>query len=289
MRFTDTELAKQSIKVLVAAEIPEGTSSRVKCPMCYGGNDNEKSLSVTHEAGRILYQCFRDSCRLKGAVILRGGGHRPEAAVSVERGYEYTGETVNPSELDYEYFKEKYDLDPEDFPHGVRRCLDDQRFLLPIRGPWGSMRGYVARSLFLTPKALNYVYRLREPFIGWVQPMIFHNANNRIQVLVEDWFSAVKVAKAGYWATSLNGTGISWAAAVEIAKECEDGEVVLALDPGALKTAMRHYTMYKGMWEKCRVVSLKRDLKYETEETIKNVITNREEGAVSSTRSAGVV
>jgi hypothetical protein len=279
---SNNEQLWQELRLLASTEIPEGQSKRILCPTCGGGSSKEKTLSVTHDGNKVLYNCFRDQCKLRGFVLLRGGYMGlPPAKPDLK---DYTGALEALTRIDLQLLGEKYGLGKEDL-WKVKRCIDDeaQRYMLPIRGTLGETRGFVGYSLFATPKAVNFRSLTHQPFIGWFEPANWDLKTSSRIVLVEDWFSAAKVSRAGFWAVTLNGTHIPWEAAVEIGKEMQKGdEIVLALDPGALSTAIKHYSLYKGLWENCRVVSLKRDLKYEDWKTIKNVITNREEGAVGS-------
>lgn len=265
-------MIRNKIRLLAKSEVPYGTTGRFVCLNCNGGQSKEKSLAITRDSGKILYKCHRDSCNLPPGIIFEYDGIEPIVPVKDKRR-EYTKDLVNLTEQDYEFFWDKFRLEEEDL-QGVRRCLETRRYLLPIIGHGGQLRGHIARSFDgLVPKASAYKYKCDEPFIGWIHP-IRNWIDESSVVIVEDWFSAAKVAKAGISAITINGTHISWEAALEAVLDYD--EVILALDRGTLPKMLKYCNIYGSLWPKYRVWSLDKDLKYEQEEKIRNAASNRE-------------
>lgn len=251
------------LKLLAETEIPEGTSGRFVCLICNGGSNNEKSLAVTRAKGKILYKCFRDTCGISGCIKQVGGLENNNSTPSKPPRL-FKGETFNLDYNELQLFVDLYGL-RSGVTCIIRYSPEDDRYLLPIKAKDGKHRGWIARSLSgAIPKALTYKEATNEPWLGW-----FETGLSPI-VVVEDWFSAAKVFQAGYTAVTISGTHIGWDEAIELG--VKERTIILALDKGTMPTMLRLKTRYEPIWAGCRILKLDRDLKYESEERIRDAI-----------------
>lgn len=219
-------------------------------------------MAVTmSDRGEISWRCFRASC---GA----SGGRTAVRPVSAKPARAYTGPSrlLNMDELTF--LRNKYHLSNINF---WRVSPTGDRFLIPVRGPGGRLRGVVARSFSgALPKALTYVHVTDEPFIGWLFP---ERQTQDLVVVVEDLVSAARIAQAGATGVALVGCHLGLPAAVEIADVAGTRQVVLALDADAFANSIKLSAQYHHLfWPPLLVARLQRDLKDETEEAVENFL-----------------
>lgn len=113
-----------------------------------------------------------------------------------------------------------------------------------------------------SPKTLTYK-ELDEPFAGWFWS---DTSDPRRIVIVEDVFSAIKVARQ-YYTVCLCGTNISLDNIFEILKYSDN--VVIALDKDATKKALEYKQKYRFICPNIQVAVLDKDLKYEPDDEIR--------------------
>lgn len=161
----------------------------------------------------------------------------------------------------------KYDLDPG-LVDGYSYW--DDRFVLPVFGPIGyNRRGVIAYSLSgRTPKSLPYNEKPDEPFIHWAKPV----ARVRHLVVVEDWFSAEKVASTNEaMGIAIMGTHIHQGQINELVLMAGhyDATTWIALDRDAFPKTIQYIASYREQFPRGLFAwSLRQDLKYETRERI---------------------
>lgn len=149
--------------------------------------------------------------------------------------------------------------------------VQDDRFLLPVFNGY-MRRGYVAYSFNRTPKSLKYNEKVGEPFIHYALDGAPHI------VIVEDWFSAEKVATTGLaCGAAIMGTHLSQEAITELAGKAADwgAKVWVALDRDAYTKTLLYLSRFReqfplGMY----AWSLGKDLKYETTERIREALVD---------------
>ena len=49
-------------------QLRDGETKRMTCPMC---NNKEKTFTITNNMGKILWNCYKSSCRVSGAKKVR--------------------------------------------------------------------------------------------------------------------------------------------------------------------------------------------------------------------------
>lgn len=247
---------------LLSLTVEPGTTERVLCPACRGGSTGELSLALTKDpTGVVLYKCHRASCEVSGKVGGVGGVPTPRPT----RLRPYTGSLRCLTQSEYDFLREKFGLIPASMP-GIRYSDETQRFMLPVMSPNYELRGWVGRSFSREPKALTFIHR-DEPFQGWVST----RKTAGPVIVVEDYFSACKVAKAGYIGVFLNGVHISPDGALELSGV---DHLILALDDGTLPQMLKLKARYGHLWRSIILWQLDKDLKYVEPDEIRQAVEN---------------
>lgn len=177
----------------------------------------------------------------------------------------YTRPTERVTTAQAQMFAELYGL-PTDTVTKYSR--EDDRFLLPVESPGFRLRGYVARSMSgAEPKTLTYNHRPDEPFIHYAMSAV-GDYKASAAVIVEDWFSAEKVALTNVAVgVSIQGTRLAPEMVTEIA--ALGLPTYIALDLDAFGKSLSFAATYRERFPKgLKVWRLKQDLKYEPVERI---------------------
>lgn len=244
--------------------LPDG---RHLCPKCYGGTELEHSLSVRHDEGGMVYwRCFRSSCSFAGgprgvaslfSTKKREPRHftrpiKPLTAEQVGLLQDKFGAAQIPLEVDgYSYW--------------------DDRFILGVWGVGYRKRGVIAYSFNQKPKVLTYNELPEEPFIHYALP----EPPARSLVIVEDWFSAEKVATAGGLGVAIMGTHIDQAMITEIVEVANGRPTWVALDRDAYTKTLLYLSRFREQFPGGLFAwSLAKDLKYETQERIREALVD---------------
>jgi hypothetical protein len=205
-------------------------------------------------------------------VLLSGRGP-PKKEARVYRGSTRPLGTSNLGLL-----SERFDLSAGELDRfGVLEDQSDRRVVVPIIGPYGEHRGVYLRKF--APSRWDDVYREAsaegQPLIGWYGGG--HGVRESVSdlpggphVLVEDCFSAIKVARQ-FTAVCLFGTHIKLEAMLEVVKETDN--IVLCLDRDAYDKAVGLKMRFNYIAPSMRVVRLEKDLKYESDERIREIVT----------------
>lgn len=165
----------------------------------------------------------------------------------------YTRPTKYPTPEQHEMIHARFGLEAGTVD---RYSEAEDRFILPVMGSKLLLRGYVAYSLSGgMPKSINYPKHPGELFMHYAR------GGCLTRVVVEDWFSAEKVAAAGACGIAIMGTNISEDMLNELA---ETGTpTVLAFDrdayPKSIKYQQKYQQRFKGG---LKVWRLEKDLKY---------------------------
>jgi len=117
--------------------------------------------------------------------------------------------------------------------HGWGASEDGKTLIMPIRCPYGGVRGHVTRT-FTAPKRCFTYKATAQPWLDWWAA----DAENQPIVVVEDTISACRLAGLGYPSVALLGTSISNPQAQEISKIADRRPVYLALDRDAFVKAL---------------------------------------------------
>jgi hypothetical protein len=248
---------------------------RYICPKCAGGSDSEKSLSIrVDEAGGVHWRCFRALCGYTGGPR----GVRSIFATKKKEPRYFTRPIKPLTDLQQIFLLDKFASFPlmgevEGYSYW------DDRFILGVYGPEGyNKRGVVAYSFNQKPKTLTYNEKPDEPFIHYAMSLPYGGAAHSNVVIVEDWFSAEKVAATGYAVgVALMGTNLDQAMVSEIAgyANSRGAKTWIALDRDAYTKSLLYLNKYREQFGGGLFAwSLAKDLKYETTERITEALVD---------------
>jgi hypothetical protein len=242
-------------------------AGRYVCPKCNGGTDREESLSIRVDAvGGVHWRCFRAQCGTSGGP--RGVGS--VFAKPKKEARHFTRPIKPLTDPQRALLFEKFgDVSIEAQVHGY--SYGDDRFILGVYGPTGyNRRGVVAYSFNQKPKSLTYNEKPDEPFIHFSGVW----GLDRDLVIVEDWFSAEKVAATGIArGVAILGTHLDQEMVTEIAGL--GARTWIALDRDAYAKTLGYVNKYREQFGGGLFAwSLARDLKYETTDRIKEALVD---------------
>lgn len=223
----------------------------------------------------VLYCCHRSRCSRSGRIASSGGyvvGGNEESPKKEPRVYK--GTTGPVGEGNRAYLLERFGLGDGDLSRaGVLEDQSTGAVVFRITGPYGENRGVCLRRF--EPK-WNDIYRddsaEGQPLYGYIRAERCVEAQcveGGPMVLVEDPWSGIKVSRQ-FTAVVLFGTHLSLDGLLEVVKQTD--QIVLALDRDAYDKAVGFKKRYAYLAPYMRVVRLDRDLKYESNETIKAII-----------------
>lgn len=232
----------------------------------------EKTLSLRVSDQGVHWRCFRASCGY-------GGGPRGAAWLFADKPRRepryFTRPMRSLTPQQEALIEDKFGICP-DILEGY--TVENDRFVLGVYGPIGySKRGVIAYSLSgESPKSITYNEKPAQPFIHYaIDPALCGAAWPDI-VIVEDWFSAEKVAATGNAVgVAIMGTHLAQADVSEIATlaTAKGARVWLALDRDAYGKTIAYLNQYREQFPLGLYAwQLQRDLKYETAERINDAL-----------------
>ena len=238
---------KQYISTL---DLVEGRSTRCNCPVCGGRN----TFTVSREDGKVLYNCYKASCRIAGAYqkdrslkelnYILSRVSKPEEPTFTLPPHLVSG-AFNTFVQEYasSVHAENAELmyDPEE--HRAVFVIRDRDSKEPL--------GAVGRALNknMIPKWKRYDKR---------NDLLYITGDGDTAVVVEDCASAAAVASAGFIGIAVLGTNLS---AGVIPKFKPYKKVIIALDKDASKKALKLKKMLDP-YTNSAVRFLPDDLKY---------------------------
>ena len=238
---------------------------RGDCPICHGKN----TFTVTRDYGNVLYNCYKNSCRIAGAHQKNMDAFTIKSLLSGENTSESYSEqdlceySVPPYILPYTevdtpidpMFLKRYDIDPEDVMYDIRQ----DRLVFPVYTESNALVDAVGRSLTgRQPKWLRYAS----------SPVPYVNGgSSEVAVLVEDAISAYVIGN--YYVDdcsciALLGTQLTDFHKWYIQKHWDN--VIVALDPDARDKSIKIAKELGG-----RALNLRDDLKYKRPEDLDNL------------------
>ena len=264
MRRSELDLAIGSL----ALGLEPGAVLREYCPQCGGGQSKEKSLGLgLSEEGYLWWKCHRASCGLSGKKLAWGAIHAASNVKKPPRGFTGALEALHAEHL--EALLGKFGIWA---PDNWRWAAESARIYMPILGPDWKHRGAILRNLpddTRQPKTLTFKLETDDPWMHWMDSPDSHEYS---PVVVEDMFSAAKLQQSGVPAVCILGTHLGLDKVREILQH-KDG-AILALDKDATSKAVQYAVQYKHLVN-FEVWQLDRDLKYETEERIREAYFER--------------
>ena len=223
------------------------------CPLCEGGNDGRKTLSVSRRNGILLWHCHRDSCTFSGRYGGRPGATKQKEKQSrgmVGRTYVRDAETI-PEEA-RELLHDKYKLTGKHLSraqYGWDR--QSNRLVQPVLSSDGEVLGACLRALDgREPKSLTH---MEAHSVGWYRKRGSHSL-----IIVEDLFSALRASdycnSVALMSTHLNEERIN------VMKRAGFNSAFIALDRDAYAKSIQYVMKFRSMI-KLTPVSLSKDIK----------------------------
>lgn len=248
----------------------------VLCPFCVGGRSQEKSFVVTRQGNILKYVCFRASCGKSGITGFNGSlvGETKNPLIkkaSDPVGRPFQGDIAALTAAQARFLFAKYQLTPNELSaSGVRYAPLSRRYVFPVRSPHYEFRGYMLRGYDGNlPKWDAFPEKYAETWLSWNQKAATKNPGGPI-VIVEDQISALKVAR-NFVSVALLGTMFNHGKVAELITQ--GNKIVLALDADAWGKAIDSADAYKFYFDKMlSVVKLDKDLKYETDARINEIV-----------------
>lgn len=262
----------------LAGEIPIGTTTnRWKCVFCDGGSNGDRAFSITRpDEAIVLYHCFRASCGKSGRITLLGGhlsSNHPSIGIeqSADTPKVYTGAIHRLGEGWLSYLLSRFRVS-EEYANwaGWSEGIEDGCLVCPI---WDSNKVRRGTEVRFPPMEKCGVGGGRKtqayyaPNVG--RGAWYRRVTDGPIIIVEDLISALRVSRFGQ-VFALLGSHIGLDHLEDILKVGKSG--ILALDKDAYGKSiglLKRYSLFLGNF---RPVLLSKDLKYETDERIKQVL-----------------
>lgn len=258
---------KQLDKFIDSLDLSVDATHRCDCPVCNG----KKTFTVTNESGNILYNCYKNSCKVAGVkhtkmdsfTIQRLLKHRRMSEPFTEAPHE---EFVKPPYLTYltqddpsvNAFVTKWKLDPDDLLYDIRQS----RIVFPVYTENALLVDAVGRSLKgQKPKWLRYAE----------SPVPYAKGSGKVGVVVEDVISAYTVGREFIDATgiALLGTQLTEYHKRYLSKWYD--KLIIALDPDALDKTISIAKELRVYVPDVKVMKIKDDLKYMRDEDMQDL------------------
>ena len=218
-----------------------GDTKRMNCPSCNG----YKTFSITNNNGKIVWNCFKASCNLKGAKSIHlttDDIRKYMQKIEKERKFVLPEYIVPMKETNFP--KHHFGVRARDVLYDVK----ENRIVFPIKH-----NGVIVDAVGKAEKRLPKWKRYGNSSVPYVK------GKGSVAVVVEDCISAYVVAIYGYVGIALLGTSLS-----DKHKEflLNYKKVIIALDPDALQRNLQIAKELRNCIAEVKVLRLTDDLKY---------------------------
>ena len=218
-----------------------GDTKRMNCPSCNG----YKTFSITNNNGKIVWNCFKASCNLKGAKSIHlttDDIRKYMQKIEKERKFVLPEYIVPMKETNFP--KHQFGVRARDVLYDVK----EKTIVFPIKHD-----GEIVDAVGKAEKRLPKWKRYGNSSVPYVK------GKGSVAVVVEDCISAYVVANYGYVGVALLGTSLS-----DKHKEflLHYKKVIIALDPDALKKNLQIAKELRNWVAEVKVLRLTDDLKY---------------------------
>ena len=236
-------------ELLDSINLSSGETYRTDCPVCDGKN----TFSVSNDMGKILWNCYKASCSVKGTNkvdmsvddVMRVMDEDSVVSSDVEFNMP---EYLIKGHSNLEWAEAQYDLDPSalDLYYDVK----EDRVVFPVKDG-NNIVDAVGRSLKNEiPKWKRY----------GKSDLPFSFGSGNVAVVVEDCVSASVVGSLGNMVgVALMGTNLRSSHRVFLTRF---STAVIALDPDAFAKSFDMATELRGYVNDVRILNLEDDLKY---------------------------
>jgi len=235
-----------------------GESKRLNCPFC----NSYKTFTVTNNMGKLLWNCYKSSCKLSGAKKIRISANDIKNKFISQKEQENTTFALpeyvilDNDRWEVLTFAVKYGID------NASLCLHydvkEKRVVFPVyRG--GLMVDAVGRSITnRLPKWKRY----------GKSDLPFTYGYGKVAVVVEDCVSASVVGNEVYVGVAVLGTSLSESHKRYLS---QFSTAIIALDPDALPKTLLFAKEIRDVVPNVKVLKLIDDLKYRKEEDFNNL------------------
>jgi hypothetical protein len=235
-----------------------GESKRLNCPFC----NSYKTFTVTNNMGKLLWNCYKSSCKLSGAKKIRISANDIKNKFMSQKEQENTTFALpeyvilDNDRWEVLTFAVKYGI------NNVSLCLHydvkEKRVVFPVyRG--GLMVDAVGRSITnRLPKWKRY----------GKSDLPFTYGYGKVAVVVEDCVSASVVGNEVYVGVAVLGTSLSESHKRYLS---QFSTAIIALDPDALPKTLLFAKEIRDVVPNVKVLKLIDDLKYRKEEDFNNL------------------
>lgn len=243
---------------LESAKLSRGiTCYSLHCPVC--GKSGSFSVSVV-DVG-ILYNCFRNSCGIRGFIPYDPTNY-VKPTVHVKKEYKEYELTDLPDKY-IEFFYSHFEIDKEDLEFwGVKYSPEQRRVIFPILDELGreigrTARGYKEVEEYVGGKSLHYKYSDVVPFAYYSPNCLIRNT----LIIVEDSVSVIKIFRVvrdrDIGVIGLLGTNLS----SDLVKLISNKHVLMWLDQDALKKAIDYKQTYGIFFKSYNIIYTEKDPK----------------------------
>lgn len=251
--------------LLEAANLQSGETITIVCPECGGGSSAEKSCSITKkDDGRILWICFRDSCKIKGSSAAGKGTALPKPEKQPKSPKLMRLETFMKVRKDavpdalQELAASRFSIDLRKAFTRYTTAYSPEgkgRIAIPIFSKYMDLEGYDLKDMLKeqTPKSLTMCGEYGG--VAWYMHSFWPG---KTLVITEDLLSAIATRQEGLDAAALLGTHIT-DSMVEDINSINYDTVLIALDNDAISTATE--IVAKGKIKNARLLPLSKDIK----------------------------
>ena len=235
-----------------------GETKRITCPSCHG----YKTFTVTNNMGKILWNCYKSSCKISGAKKIRvtiedikkkmmPQNEHKEDIFDLPEQVVFGGMRFEIKRFAYEY-----GIDFTKIP--LYYDVKERRVVFPIKNDYKIVDA-VGRSLgFRLPKWKRY----------GKSDLPFTYGHGRVAVVVEDCVSASVVGNDVYVGVAVLGTSLSESHKKYLS---QFSTIVVALDPDAMPKTLSFAKELRAVANDVKVLKLKDDFKYRDEEDFINL------------------
>lgn len=255
---------KDQIEVLKSIKLSDGETKSIDCPFCHG----KKKFSISNKEGVILWNCYKASCKSRGAYAkgygLKGARDRVNNLRQTSRRQPRSIPEILSRPNNHPIVMKYLDENGCMFAHEnslvkIRYAPADNRCLFLTEDGTGA----VGRSLVnVTPKWMSY-----GDTTG-----VFAVGESDHAVIVEDAPSACAVSSTGmYTGVAILGTNLSTKQKHQLKKY---KKITICLDNDAKKKAIILLRQLQGLVD-CTVKFITTDLKYCRSSEIVNVIEEK--------------
>jgi hypothetical protein len=238
-----------------ALDLPIDSTKSVLCCFC---DDDEGKLSITRLQEGLLYNCFRAKCSGKGFI-----GSLPSDLLEKRKKNRFTPKPFDKptNQIDGDWLTwlcQKYRLRATTIAEQGWKLLatGTRGLVMPLFNGHGYQYGHTTKHWQAGKKAIHYL-TTETCMNHYAQPL----RGGSVAVLVEDVISAAKVNQIGYvQGVALLGTTLNEAKVKDLLKWGYNN-VIIALDPDAVTTALKMKKEFGLFFRTCKVVMLPDDPK----------------------------